>query len=712
MPMSSTNSTRVGTASALDTALDALELGFSPLPPVEDGTKRPLADIPGGEENGKQHWTWKPYCQTPATRQKIRQWFKGDRQSIGLVTGFDGLECFEFDCPETHKRFLEAATAIGLGELVDKIRAGYEEKTPGLGYHWLYYCAEPRGNQKLAERPDPIDAHKRIPLIETRGEGGFVIIAPSKGKVHPSGGAYELLSGGLNSIVTLTSEERESLWHLACTFDELPLVEEVKPPPQSISRKPTDPDIRPGDDYEARSTWEDLLEPLGWVRVFTRGDATYWRRPGKAEGVSATTGHCKGLYVFSTSTSFEARTSYSKFGAYARLHHGGDHHAAAKALSEAGYGSQPNHNASGKVARSERPIRKANLIRFADIQEKEVDWLWYPRLPLGMVCLFAGPPKVGKTFVTIAIAAAVSRGAGLPLDEPRAPGSVIILSAEDDPAKTLKPRLRAAGADMSKVHFLKSVLLEDGTEALPSLRADLEAIESAARNLGDCKLISIDPISAYLNGVDDHKNAEIRALLYPLNAMAASLNCVIILVTHLNKSSTQDAQQRVTGSVAYVAACRANFLFVKDKDDPNKRRRLMLDNGCNLTEEVPTLGYRIADSWEGSQVEWEQDALSITVEEAMAEQPPETTDENTEVGECKGWLKDALSQGPVLAEELLAKGRTVGFSERTMRRAKKGLGVDSERSGFRDDASWKWVLPRKDTAFEDGQRAPVDGQPF
>jgi len=96
----------------------------------------------------------------------------------------------------------------------------------------------------------------------------------------------------------------------------------------------------------------------------------------------------------------------------------------------------------------------------------------------------------------------------------------------------------------------------------------------------------------------------------------------------------------------------------------------------------------------------------------MAEQPPETTDENTEVGECKGWLKDALSQGPVLAEELLAKGRTVGFSERTMRRAKKGLGVDSERSGFRDDASWKWVLPRKDTAFEDGQRAPVDGQPF
>src|SRR5208282_2599214 len=128
---------------------------------------------------------------------------------------------------------------------------------------------------------------------------------------------------------------------------------------------------------------------------------------------------------------------------------------------------------------------------------------------------------------------------GLPLDEPRAAGSVIMLSAEDDPAKTLKPRLRAAGANMSKLYFLRSVSLEDGSEALPSLRADLEAIEIAAKGLADCKLIIVDPISAYLNGVDDHKNAEIRGLLYPLNAMAARLNCAIILVTHLNKSSTQ-----------------------------------------------------------------------------------------------------------------------------------------------------------------------------
>ena len=91
------------------------------------------------------------------------------------------------------------------------------------------------------------------------------------------------------------------------------------------------------------------------------------------------------------------------------------------------------------------------------------------------------------------------------------------------------------------MHFLKSMLLQDGSEALPSLRTDLDAVRDAARGVGDCKLIVIDPITAYLDGLDDHKASEIRGLLYPLNAMAEALNATIILVTHLSKSSSQDA---------------------------------------------------------------------------------------------------------------------------------------------------------------------------
>jgi len=477
--------------------------------------------------------------------------------------------------------------------------------------------------------------------------------------------------------------------------------EGVVPAPKPELQAPNR-DLRPGDDFEAKVDWESILCLHGWKKdeVLQNGEVR-WTRPGKNGGSSATTGRNKGLHVFTDSAEakpFEADGNYSKFEAFALLNHGGDRHAAANALSEAGYGSQPKRCADPKVMTNGKANRKANLICFDKVQEKPVEWLWYPRLPLGMICLFAGTPKVGKTFATIAIAAAVSRGAPLPLDEVRGAGSVILLSAEDDPAKTLKPRLRAAGADMSKVHFLKSMLLQDGNEALPSLRCDLEAIEVAAKALGDCKLIIIDPVTAYLDGVDDHRAGEIRGLLYPLSAMAEALNVTIILVTHLSKSLSQDAQQRVLGSVSYVAACRVNFLFAKDKDDPAKRRRLMLELGGNLTEEVPTLGYRIADSGEGPQIEWEQDTTPITAEEILAEEPPCEREDHEEAEECREWLRLALTQGRQSQKELARQGREDGFSESMLRRAKKRIGAKSRRIGFGKTGNFEWFLPEHDHA--------------
>ena len=104
---------------------------------------------------------------------------------------------------------------------------------------------------------------------------------------------------------------------------------------------------------------------------------------------------------------------------------------------------------------------------------------------------------MGKSYVTLSLAAAISRGAPMPFgDVPDGPASVVIMSAEDDPARTIVPRLNAAGADLSKIHTLRSVIQADGTEVMPSLDIDLRAIEDAAVRLGDCRLILIDPISA------------------------------------------------------------------------------------------------------------------------------------------------------------------------------------------------------------------------
>ena len=167
--------TAAPTLSVRDVALLALDLNLSPGLPTQDGEKRPDG-------------AWKEYQTTPATMDEIESWYRNGRTGVGLFTGCGDVECFEFDNRDTYDDFLETTVEAGLGYLVDKIRTGYEEFTPGGGVHWLYRCPDQRGNTKLAERPKPDEADKRDVLIETRGAGGFIIIAPSNGKVHPTGG--------------------------------------------------------------------------------------------------------------------------------------------------------------------------------------------------------------------------------------------------------------------------------------------------------------------------------------------------------------------------------------------------------------------------------------------------------------------------------------------------------------------------------------------
>ncbi len=270
------------------------------------------------------------------------------------------------------------------------------------------------------------------------------------------------------------------------------------------------------------------------------------------------------------------------------------------------------------------------------------------------------------------------------------------MSAEDDPSRTIIPRLRAAGADLSRVHIFESVVVAGGGEALPSLRADMAHIATVADRLGDCRLIVIDPVSAYLGGVDDHRNAEVRGILSPLKKMAERLNAAVVLLSHLSKGGSANPQQRVIGSIAYVGACRANFLFVKDREDPTGRRVLMLDNGGNLAPPAPTLAYRIEDPGEGPRVEagsmprcrsrprrrWRP---SRPLARSASRPAPAAAS-------AEGWLGEVLNGGPVGVHELEAAARNAGIAIITLRRAKGSLGVVSVREGFGKDSACFWKL--------------------
>lgn len=322
----------------LETALELHQAGMSVVPVMADGSKRPAGP-------------WKRYQQIRATEQEIREWFSTGNAGLGVVTGkaSDSLELLEVEGRAAHQitHLQDLAKTTGLGPLWEKITDGWFELSPSGGYHWFYRLDHPTpGNTKIAQ------ASNRETIAETRGEGGFVVIAPSTGAVHPTGKPWARLKGGPATIPTLTRSERESLHTLFATLDQrasTPVPDQDTLLDQALRNQPTGADydgIKPGDDYEAKTNWAQILEPHGWTKVFTQGQTTYWKRPGKTDpGFSATTGHAADrdrLYVFSTSTEFQAEQPYTKFGAFALLNHAGDHSAAAKALRAAGHGKPPS----------------------------------------------------------------------------------------------------------------------------------------------------------------------------------------------------------------------------------------------------------------------------------------------------------------------------------------------------------------------------------
>jgi putative DNA primase/helicase len=339
------------------------------------------------------------------------------------------------------------------------------------------------------------------------------------------------------------------------------------------------------------------------------------------------------------------------------------------------------------------PARRVKLTCAVDLESREVDWLWTGRVPLGMITMFAGDPKLGKSLVTLAMAAAVSRGLPLPMsDLPSRPGSTILMSAEDDPNRTIVPRLEAAGADKTKVHVLESIVLANGFETLPSLRADVDAITAAAARLGDCRLIVIDPVSAYLKGIDDNRNADLRGVLNPLKTLAERLCAAIVLVSHLTKRGSANGKHRVMGSVAYIGASRANHLFVADPHDPSGRRVLMLDIGGNVAAPARTLAYVIDDRGDGPRVEWSAEPVAMISRDALRPRRRTTGNAAPVARECGQWLSDFLKDGPKPSSEVFRTAIAAGYSRDQVKNAKRGIGVLAQKRGFQAGAHWTWQL--------------------
>jgi hypothetical protein len=311
----------------IDTALLAVAQGLCVVPPREDGTKAP--DAP----------SWKEFQTRRPSRDELNAWYKGNaRHGVGLVCGdiSGGLELFEFEHAAIEQgmdaRLFEIMRDIGEEHLANQLLDGYVERSASGGLHFLYRCPITR-TEKLASTAE----HRT--LIETKGEGGYVIVAPSHGPVSPHDGAWEQVTGTLATIPTITAEQRSTLHRVARLLDQTPTPElrYTRPTNTTPTDQPSPLDLY-RDDPNITEATAQLLEKHGWTRAGQTGTTIYMRRPNKTHGISASIGHVgPGVTtIFTTSTRLDART-YSPGDLYAHLEHDGNIAEATRALRDHGY---------------------------------------------------------------------------------------------------------------------------------------------------------------------------------------------------------------------------------------------------------------------------------------------------------------------------------------------------------------------------------------
>lgn len=329
------------------------------------------------------------------------------------------------------------------------------------------------------------------------------------------------------------------------------------------------------------------------------------------------------------------------------------------------------------------------LLCAADVQAQEVSWLWAGRLPLGRLSLLVGRPGEGKSFATLDWAARVSTGRDWPDGSSCEVGSVLLVSAEDDPGDTIRPRLDAHDADPSQIHMLKGIYAHDKNGKLIEgafTLANIEALRQAIATIGNVRLIVIDPIGSYMGGkVDAHRDNEVRGVLAPLAALAQESNAAVVLVAHQRKGKAVNPDDMTLGSTGFVGLARSVLHLMRDPDDED--RRLLLPGKMNLAVPAPGLAFTIEG--EPARVQWASDTVSITAAEVLAK----SSGGSSAGDKARDWLRDVLSDGPLASNEIKKMAEQDGLAWRTIERAKKQIGVRAMREGFGKGGRSLWAMP-------------------
>ena len=290
-------------------------------------------------------------------------------------------------------------------------------------------------------------------------------------------------------------------------------------------------------------------------------------------------------------------------------------------------------------------------------------------------------PGLGKSFLTCDLASRISKGQPLPDSTSATLGSTIIASAEDSPEHVLKPRLEALKADTSRIHFFEGVIkhTSSGEIVVPFKLEHIDELSNAISQLNDCKLLVVDPIGSYMGNVDSHRDTEVRSLLTPLSKLADKYQIAVVLVAHIRKGTSANADDLILGSRGYTGVARSVLHLSKDPDDAN--RKLLTAGKNNLSQ--PALALAFSIEGEPARVLWEENAFDLTADELL-QMTNQGTGKMSKKEEAKVWLAGVLDQGPVLSTKLVHDAKQIGISERTLERAGKEMNLKSTKT----DQGW------------------------
>jgi hypothetical protein len=323
-------------------------------------------------------------------------------------------------------------------------------------------------------------------------------------------------------------------------------------------------------------------------------------------------------------------------------------------------------------------------------------WIWPGRLPAGKLATLDGDPGLGKSTLVLDLAARITTGRAMPdghrLD---GPADVVLLSAEDGMADTIRPRLDAAGADVARVHVFAEVAYQDEHGQLrtrpPSIPADIPVLENQVRRTG-AALVVVDVLNAFLSGtVDTYRDQDVRRVLHQLTEAAGRTGTAVLVLRHLRKSAGDKAIYAGGGSIGIIGAARVGLVVGVDPDDRNRNELAVVKN--NLAAKPKTLAYQLVDAPEHgcSRVRW----LGTTDHTADDLVGAPTAGADPEDTDAAGALGQILADGPVPAAEAIKAMAAAGFSKDQAKRAKAKLGARSVHVGAPGDAhaGWHWVLP-------------------